>query len=72
MQYPRIDTFKRRNYVPIYHEYFEVQTRRPNRQLKFKVFQIKNRVNNYINQERECLKKEGYKKAVINGRIETL
>ena len=41
MQYPRIDSFKRKNYVPIYREYFEVQTRRPNRQLKFKVFQTK-------------------------------
>ena len=48
MQYPRIDSFKRRNYVPIYREYFEVHTRRPNRKLKFKVLKTKNRVNNFI------------------------
>ena len=45
---------------------------RPNRPMRSKFGLSKSQANSFARQELAVLKNEGYKKVVINGRIETL
>ena len=66
LRYPRVEIIKRKTYVPIYQEYYEVQTMRPNRPMKSKFGMDKSQAMSYSRREVAKLKEEGYTKAVYN------
>ncbi|WP_277070129.1 hypothetical protein [Prevotella corporis] len=66
LRYPRVEIIKRKTFVPIYREQYEVQTMRPNRPIRSKASMTKQQANAYARRELAFLKKEGYEKVVYN------
>ena len=69
LRYPRVEIIKRKKYVPIYQELYEVQTMRPNRSMKSKFGMTKALAMAYSSREIALLKQEGYTKAVYNSML---
>ena len=72
IRYPRVLIIKRIKCIPIYQELYQVDTMRPNRPKRSKFGLSKSQANSFARQELAVLKKEGYEKALVNGRIEKL
>ena len=72
IRYPRVMIIKRIKYHPIYQELYQVDTMRPNKPMRCKIGLSKSQAKTFARQELAVLKSEGYEKALINGRIETL
>ena len=72
IRYPRVLIIKRIKHIPIYQELYQVDTMRPNRPKRSKFGLSKSQANSFARQELAVLKKEGYEKALVNGRIEKL
>ena len=72
LRYPRVLIIKYIKYMPTYQELYKVDTMRPNRPMRSKFGLSKSQANSFARQELAVLKKEGYEKALVNGRIETL
>lgn len=69
LRYPRVEIIKRKTFVPIYREQYEVQTMRPNRPMKFKQGLTKAQAMDYSRREIAQLKQEGYAKAIYNSML---
>lgn len=69
MKYPRVDILKKRIYVPMYKEEYEVQTMRPNWPMQRKSGMTKAKANAFARQELSRLKSEGYAKAVFKSML---
>jgi len=69
LRYPRVEIIKRKTFVPIYREQYEVQTMRPNRPMKSKFGLNKSQAMAYSRREVALLKQEGYTKAVYNSML---
>jgi conserved domain protein len=69
LRYPRVEIIKRKTFVPIYREQYEVQTMRPNRPMKFKQGLTKAQAMAYLRREIAQLKQEGYAKAIYNSML---
>jgi len=65
MKYPRVEILKKRIFVPVYKEEYEVQTMRPNKPMLVKYGMNKAKANSFARQELSRLKSEGYAKAVF-------
>ena len=72
LRYPRVLIIKYIKYMPTYLELYKVDTMRPNRPMRSKFGLSKSQANSFARQELAVLKKEGYEKALVNGRIEKL
>ena len=69
LRYPRVEIIKRKTFVPIYREQYEVQTMRPNRPMKFKQGLTKVQAMAYSRRVIAQLKQEGYAKAIYNSML---
>ncbi|KGF42997.1 hypothetical protein HMPREF0647_10635 [Prevotella bivia DNF00320] len=69
LRYPRVEIIKRKTFVPIYREQYEVQTMRPNRPMKFKQGLTKAQAMAYSRRVIAQLKQEGYAKAIYNSML---
>ena len=69
LRYPRVEIIKRKTFVPIYREQYEVQTMRPNRPMKSKFGLNTSQAMAYSRREVALLKQEGYTKAVYNSML---
>lgn len=66
LRYPRVEIIKRKIYILIYQEQYEVQTMRPNRPMKSRFGMTKAQAIAYSRREIALLKQEGYTKVVYN------
>lgn len=66
LRYPRVEIIKRKIYILIYQEQYEVQTMRPNRPMKSRFGMTKAQAIVYSRREIALLKQEGYTKVVYN------